>query len=73
MRGELNEMMSEHLQSKKIEWEKKIEEIEVEVENRVRKEYEERVMEVQRKSEDIIRYYRQELAKFPPGGGFGVT
>lgn len=58
MRGELNEMMSEHVQSKKIEWDKRIEEIEIEAENRVRKEYEERVMEVQRKSEDIIRYYR---------------
>jgi|LauGreDrversion4_2_1035121.scaffolds.fasta_scaffold57135_2 hypothetical protein len=46
MRGELNEMMSEHIDSKKIEWEKRIEEIENEVESRIRKEYEERVMEV---------------------------
>jgi hypothetical protein len=68
MRGELNEMMSEHLESKKIQWDKKVEEIEIETENRLRKEYEDKVLEVQRKSEDIIRYYRNELAKFPPVG-----
>ena len=68
MRGELNEMMSEHIESKKIQWDKKVEEIEIETENRVRKEYEDKVLEVQRKSEDIIRYYRNELAKFPPVG-----
>lgn len=68
MRGELNEMMSEHIESKKIQWDKKVEEIEIETENRLRKEYEEKVLEVQRKSEDIIRYYRNELAKFPPVG-----
>jgi hypothetical protein len=37
MRGELNEMMSEHIESKKIQWDKKVEEIEIETENRVRK------------------------------------
>lgn len=68
MRGELNEMMSEHIESKKIQWDKKVEEIEIETENRLRKEYEDKVLEVQRKSEDIIRYYRNELAKFPPVG-----
>lgn len=68
MRGELNEMMSEHIESKKIQWDKKVEEIEIETENRLRKEYEDKVLEVQRKSEDIIRYYRNELAKFPPAG-----
>ena len=72
MRGELNEMMSEHIESKKIQWDKKIEEIEIETEKRLRKEYEDKVLEVQRKSEDIIRYYRNELAKFPPGGQMGL-
>ena len=61
-------MMSEHIESKKIQWDKKVEEIEIETENRLRKEYEDKVLEVQRKSEDIIRYYRNELAKFPPVG-----
>jgi hypothetical protein len=46
MRGELNEMMSEHIESKKIQWDKKVEEIEIETENRLRKEYEDKVLEV---------------------------
>jgi hypothetical protein len=35
-----------------------MEEIETQVETKIREEYEAKLIEVQRKSEDIIKYYR---------------